>query len=65
MHENNLIPIVSRRLVGSGDAYPSKWGLKVEKGEYTLRAHIRQEKRDLLDRLDSYLVRDTRVVQKE
>jgi len=65
MHEYNLIPVVSRRLVGSGDAYPSKWGLKVEKGEYTLRVHIRQEKRDLLDRLDKYLVRENMVRRKE
>lgn len=40
----------NKRLVGSGDAYPSKWGLKVDKGEYTLKVHIRQEKRDILDR---------------
>jgi len=40
----------NKRCVGFGDAYPSSWALKVEKGDYTLRAHIRQEKRELLDR---------------
>jgi len=40
----------NKRLVGSGDAYPGNWGVKVEKGDYILKAHIRQEKKELLDR---------------
>jgi len=40
----------NKRLVGSGDAYPGNWAVKVEKGDYILKAHIRQEKKDLLDR---------------
>ena len=39
-----------RRCVGYGDAYPSNWPAKLEKGDYTLKAHIRQEKKELLDR---------------
>ena len=51
-----VIYYVFRRLVGSGDAGPSKWALKVEKGEYVLKVHIRQEKRELLDRSDPYTI---------
>jgi tripeptidyl-peptidase-2 len=40
----------NKRCVGFGDAYPKDWPVKLEKGEYTLKAHVRQEKRDLLDR---------------
>ena len=41
---------ILRRLIGCGDAYPKDWSLKVEKGDYILKVHVRQEKRDLLDR---------------
>jgi tripeptidyl-peptidase-2 len=40
----------NKRCVGFGDAYPSNWPVKLEKGDYTLKAHVRQEKRDLLER---------------
>ena len=39
-----------RRLVGSGDAFPSNWSVKVEKCDYVLKVHVRQEKKELLDR---------------
>jgi len=40
----------NKRMVGSGDAFPSNWSLKVEKGDYVLKVHVRQEKKELLDR---------------
>ena len=49
---SNRYTVLFRRLVGCGDAFPSKWSLKVEKGDYTVRVHIRHEKRELLDRSD-------------
>ena len=45
-----------RRLVGAGDAYPSKWSLKVEKGDYTARVHVRHEKKELVERYLPYLI---------
>jgi tripeptidyl-peptidase-2 len=47
--------VLCRRLVGAGDAFPSKWSLKVEKGEYTAKVHVRHEKKELVDRSDIIL----------
>ncbi|XP_015431328.1 PREDICTED: tripeptidyl-peptidase 2 [Dufourea novaeangliae] len=42
----------NKQLVCCGDAYPSKYTIqKLEKGDYTLKMHVRHEKKDLLDRL--------------
>ncbi|XP_020282375.1 tripeptidyl-peptidase 2 isoform X2 [Pseudomyrmex gracilis] len=42
----------NKQLIGCGDAYPSKYTIpKLEKGDYTLKMHVRHEKRDLLEKL--------------
>jgi len=40
----------NKRLLACGDAYPQKWAVKLDKGEYTVRAHVRHEKRELVER---------------
>ncbi|KAH9635138.1 hypothetical protein HF086_000859 [Spodoptera exigua] len=40
-----------KQLMATGDAYPSKYSVKLEKGEYTLRLNVRHENRALLDKL--------------
>ncbi|XP_076397926.1 tripeptidyl-peptidase 2 isoform X1 [Megachile rotundata] len=42
----------NKQLICCGDAYPCKYAnQKLEKGDYTLKIHIRHEKKDLLDKL--------------
>ncbi|XP_071441524.1 tripeptidyl-peptidase 2 [Hetaerina americana] len=41
----------NKQLIAAGDAYPCKYVAKVEKGDFTLRLHVRHERRDALERL--------------
>ena len=50
--ESQLVMVYdsNKRLVGCVDAYPQKWSLKLEKGDYTAKVNIRQEKKELVER---------------
>jgi len=45
IHDSN------KQYIAAGDAYPSHYSTKLEKGDYVLRLHVRHEKKDLLDKL--------------
>ncbi len=40
-----------KQLVACGDAFPTKWTVKVDKEDYVLRVHVRSENKAVLDKL--------------
>ena len=50
--ESQLVMIydTNKRKVGCVDAFPQKWPLKLEKGDYIAKVNIRQEKKELVER---------------
>ncbi|XP_018328349.1 tripeptidyl-peptidase 2 [Agrilus planipennis] len=41
----------NKQYLGCGDAYPSKYSLRLEKGEYIIRTQIRHDRKDYLEKL--------------
>lgn len=45
LYDNN------KQLISCGDAYPSMYSVKLEKGDYTIRLQVRHDKKEYLDKM--------------
>ncbi|CAG9855173.1 unnamed protein product [Phyllotreta striolata] len=42
----------NKQLLGCGDAYPEKYTLKLDKGDYNIKIQVRHDKKDYLDKIN-------------
>lgn len=52
-----MIYDTNKHLLHCGDAFPSKYTIKkLDKGDYTIKTHVRHEKKDLLEKLNDMAI---------